>query len=160
MVEHLYLFNKEDISYLGWKAKSMDIRTRTIFTWCKSNPVPSFRKVNYLSATEFIWIGSKGDKAWTFNFKLQKEMANYFRTSNSSAYGETEHPTEKPLSLIRHFIEIHSNKGDTILDPFMGSGTTLVACKELGRKGIGIEIEPKYCAIAKKRLQNTQEMML
>lgn len=56
-------FNKEDISFLGWTAKEWNIRTRTIFTWCKSNPVPSFRKVNYLSATEFVWIGSKGTKA-------------------------------------------------------------------------------------------------
>lgn len=161
-------FNKEDISFLGWEAKKMydskphdnlGARTRTIFSWVKSNPVPSFRKVNYLSATEFVWIGSRGEKAWTFNFKMQKEMSNYMVTSNSSAYGETEHPTEKPLSLIKHFIEIHSNKDNTILDPFMGSGTTGVACKELGRNFIGIEIEPKYFEIAKRRInQATTDM--
>lgn len=146
-------FNKEDISFLGWEAKNKNFRTRVIFTWCKSNPTPSFRKVNYLSSTEFIWIGSKGDTPWTFNFKTQKEMLNYFITSNSSGYGETEHPTEKPITLLIHLLEIHSNDNHSILDPFMGSGTTLVAAKQLNRKAIGIEIEEKYCEIAVKRLQ-------
>ena len=152
-------FNKEDISFLGWEAYKLGIRTRTIFTWAKSNPVPSFRKVNYLSATEFIWIGSKG-KWKTFNFKLQKEMSNYLITSNSSAYGETEHTTEKPLRLIKHFIQIHSNKNDVILDPMVGSGTTGCACKELGRNFIGIELNPKYIEMAEKRIQNTQGSLL
>jgi DNA modification methylase len=150
-------FNKEDISLLGWESKKEDIRTRTIFTWCKTNPVPSFRKVNYLSATEFAWIGSKGDKSWVCNFKMQKEMKNYFITSNKSAYGKTEHPTEKPESLIKHFIEIHSNDNETILDCFMGSGTTGVACRMLGRKFIGIEIDKTYFDIARQRIQNAQK---
>jgi site-specific DNA-methyltransferase (adenine-specific) len=152
-------FNKEDISLLGWEGKKDGIRTRTIFTWCKTNPVPSFRKVNYLSATEFVWIGSKGEKSWVCNFKMQKEMKNYFVTSNKSAYGKTSHPTEKPESLMRHFIEIHSSDNDTVLDCFMGSGTTAIACKELGRNFIGIEIDEKYFEIAKKRISNTQESM-
>ncbi len=145
-------FNKEDISLLGWTAKDYGIRTRTIMSWHKTNPVPSFRKVNYLSACEFLWIGSKGDKAWTFNFKQQKEMHNFFQTANKSSYGETKHPTEKPLSLIKHLIEIHSKENDIVLDPFMGSGTTALACKQLGRKFIGFEISQEYCEIAEKRI--------
>ena len=62
------------------------------------------------------------------------------------------HPTQKPISLFQYLISSFSISGDTILDPFMGSGTTLVAAKELGRKAIGIEIEEKYCAIAVQRL--------
>lgn len=146
-------FNKEDISFLGWQAKQWGLRTRTIFTWCKSNPVPSFRKVNYLSATEFIWIGSKGDKAWKFNFKMQKEMKNYMITSNGSCYKTTNHPTEKPLSLLRHLIEIHTNKDDLILDPFAGSGTSIQSARELCRKYIGIEINPEYIKMIEKRLE-------
>lgn len=145
-------FNKEDISLLNWEGKLHDVRTRTIFTWCKSNPVPSFRKVNYLSATEFIWIGSKGTKPWLFNFTMQKEMANFVVTSNKSSYGETEHPTEKPVRLIRKFLKTHTNENDIVLDPFMGSGTTAVACKQLNRKYIGFEISKEYCDIANRRL--------
>ena len=62
------------------------------------------------------------------------------------------HPTQKPLPLMRWCIEMSATK-NTILDPFMGSGTTLRAAKDLGRKCIGIEIEEKYCEIAARRLQ-------
>jgi len=144
-------FNKEDISFLGWTAKDYGIRTRTILSWHKTNPVPSFRKVNYLSACEFLWIGSKGK--WTFNFKQQKEMHNFFETSNKSAYGETSHPTEKPLSLIKHLIEIHTNKENLVLDCFGGSGTTAISCLELGRNFILIEREREYCDIAENRIK-------
>lgn len=68
------------------------------------------------------------------------------------------HPTQKPVELMKFCIQ-QSKYWDIpllILDPYMGSGTTLVACKELKRNGIGIEINEKYCSIAKKRLQNTQ----
>ena len=73
-----------------------------------------------------------------------------------------QHPTQKPVLLIKWAIQQckYWETPISILDPFLGSGTTLVACKELGRKGIGIEINPKYCEIAKRRLQNTQRMML
>jgi site-specific DNA-methyltransferase (adenine-specific) len=64
---------------------------------------------------------------------------------------ELLHPTQKPISVITAILK--ANKGDTILDPFMGSGTTLVAAKQLGRKAIGIEIEERYCQIAVQRLQ-------
>ena len=69
---------------------------------------------------------------------------------------KNHHETEKPLRLMLRCLEF-SNGSQTILDPFMGSGTTLVAAKELGRKAIGIEIEEKYCEIAVRRL--AQEML-
>jgi site-specific DNA-methyltransferase (adenine-specific) len=62
------------------------------------------------------------------------------------------HPCQKPIELIAWLIELLSVEGDTLVDPFMGSGTTLRAAKDLGRKAIGIEIEEKYCEIAAKRL--------
>jgi site-specific DNA-methyltransferase (adenine-specific) len=64
--------------------------------------------------------------------------------------GNDLHPTQKPTELFKQLMQC--NEGETILDPFMGSGTTLVAAKELGRKAIGVEIEEKYCEIAAKRL--------
>ncbi len=67
------------------------------------------------------------------------------------------HPTTKPLSLMKELVRLFSNENDRILDPFCGSGTTLVAAKDLNRRAIGIEIEEKYCEIAAKRL--SQEVL-
>lgn len=67
--------------------------------------------------------------------------------------GNGLHPTEKPLSVLGKLID--ANEGQIILDPFMGSGTTLRAAKDLGRYAIGIEIEEKYCEIAKRRMAQT-----
>lgn len=135
-------------------APKYEIKARTIYVWVKSNPVPSFRKVNWNSGTEHIWVGSKGDSKLK-NFLYQKYMSNYMITPNASAYKETGHPTEKPLKLIKHLIEVNSNEGDTVLDCFMGSGTLPVACVELNRHFIGMEISPEYCKIAEQRLANT-----
>lgn len=149
-------FRKEDISLLSWRGLKNGIRTRTIFTWCKSNPVPSFRKVNYLSATEFAWIGSKEGAAWTFNFLTQKEMCNYVETPNGSSWKQTDHPTEKNIEIISRFIRIHTNKGDLVVDPFLGSGTVAVACAHLGRRCIGIEQEDRWFDVAKNRIGGMQ----
>jgi len=69
-----------------------------------------------------------------------------------------QHPTVKPLELPAWFIGLHTLPGDVVLDPFMGSGTTLVAAKSLGRRSIGIEIDERYCEMAAKRL--SQEVLL
>jgi len=65
----------------------------------------------------------------------------------------TEHPAEKPVNLLAHLVRLVSKKGATVLDPFLGSGTTAVACVRLGRKCIGIEIEENYCRIAAERVE-------
>lgn len=69
------------------------------------------------------------------------------------------HPTQKPTGIIKYILNDFSKENNIIFDPFMGSGTTGVACKELGRKFIGIEINKEYYEIAKKRIDNTQESM-
>lgn len=71
--------------------------------------------------------------------------------------GQTGHPTEKPLELFAAFVQDFTDPGELILDPFTGSGTTLRAAKDLGRRAIGIEIEEKYCEIAAKRM--SQEVL-
>jgi len=79
---------------------------------------------------------------------------------NNRASGDRgKHPTQKPIELMKYFIKTYSKQDQTVLDPFMGSGTTGVACKELGRNFIGIEIEPKYFEIAQRRINQTIESM-
>jgi site-specific DNA-methyltransferase (adenine-specific) len=70
------------------------------------------------------------------------------------------HPTQKPIEVMRWCIRLTTCPGDTILDPFMGSGTTGVACRMEGRKFIGVEIDPHYYAIAEKRIANAQPPLL
>jgi site-specific DNA-methyltransferase (adenine-specific) len=65
----------------------------------------------------------------------------------------TDHPTQKPEKLLAKIILASSNKGDLVFDPFLGSGTTAVTAKKLGRNYSGIEIDTKYCCIAEKRLE-------
>ena len=68
------------------------------------------------------------------------------------------HPTQKPVELFKWILKNYSEEGQTILDPFLGSGTTVVVCKQLNRNFIGIEISEKYCEIARRRLR--QEVLL
>ena len=67
--------------------------------------------------------------------------------------GNQYHPTEKPVALLSFLLNKSTEEFDIILDPFLGSGTTAVAAKQLGRKFIGIEISEKYCKIARDRLR-------
>lgn len=63
-----------------------------------------------------------------------------------------QHPTQKPVELAQHFISLHSRKGETVLDPFMGSGTTGIACRRLGRRFIGIECDRRWFRVARRRI--------
>lgn len=136
-------------------APKYNIKARTIYVWVKTNPVPSFRKVNWNSGTEHIWVGTKGEGKIK-NFLDQKYMHNYFISPNASSYKETNHPTEKPLSLIQHLIKVNSNPNEIVLDPFAGSGTTPIACEILGRKWIAIEQSKEYCNIIINRFKKIQ----
>jgi site-specific DNA-methyltransferase (adenine-specific) len=73
---------------------------------------------------------------------------------------EKLHPTQKPLALFEYLIKTYTNKGDLVLDNCIGSGTTAVACKQLGRDFIGIEISPEYCKIAEQRLKAVPEKLM
>ena len=75
-----------------------------------------------------------------------------------SEHGRADHPTQKPTGILRPLISYSSPVGGLVLDPFAGSGSTLIASREIGRNTIGIEIEPKYCETAVKRLR--QEVLL
>lgn len=117
--------------------------------WIKNNPVPINSKHNYLSnAKEFFIYCVKGGKA-TFN--ADYDNGTYHGTL---CHGKerTEHPTQKPLKIIKEIIAKHTKPNDLILDCFIGSGTTAVAAKELGRRFIGFDASERYCEIARGRL--------
>jgi len=137
---------------------------RNLLVWNKTNPAPRLSKTNFLFANEYIIyaINEKGmPSKSTFNFFKQNEMHNIFITSSLQGKERLKgpdrksiHPTQKPLSILKKLIEISSNKGDIVLDPFMGVGSTAVACKELERNFLGCELNKTYIQYLIKRLAN------
>jgi DNA modification methylase len=118
--------------------------------WVKPDCAPQFNGQMPAQGFECMasaWCGD-GHSRWNGGGRRGVFTA---MTNNIDRHGE--HQTEKPVQLMRELISLFSNHEETILDPFMGSGTTGVACVKLGRKFIGIEIEPKYFEIACKRIQ-------
>lgn len=126
---------------------------KTTGIWNKLNPMPRNMNLHFVNSTEawiyFIYKKRTG----TFNNDgavIHDFVETSLTTGNEKKYGK--HPTQKPVQLMKHFIELLSNKDNVVLDPFMGSGSSGVAAKLLGRKFIGIEINPTYFEIAKKRI--------
>lgn len=94
-----------------------------------------------------------GELIWTNVQRNSIKKITYEYNGLIGREPDRQHPTQKPQKLLTRIIDEYSKPNDLILDPFLGSGTTAVACKELGRRFIGIEIEEKYVAIARRRLQ-------
>lgn len=123
----------------GWNNYPDKLPRGACLVWLKRND-EAFG--SFLSDAETAWM-SKGHGVY-----CKRDL------SNNAIANERVHPTQKPVSLMRWCLEFFP-KAETVLDPFMGSGTTLRAAKDLGRKAIGIEIEERYCEIAVKRLQQS-----
>ncbi len=145
-------FGKSEISYFEDIINKYGFVRQTI-VWHKTNPVPQIFKVGFMSAVEFMtWATKQKGAKHTFNYQLGQHH-NFVETSICMGKERTEHPTQKPIKAVDWLLLYLSNKGDVILDPFMGSGTTLVVAKMFNRKAIGIEIDEKYCQIAVNRLK-------
>jgi DNA modification methylase len=130
-------------------AEKSGFKQPRICQWLKTNPVPINSKRNYLSnAVEFFFTFVKGKKP-TFNSEYDNGV---YKHSLCHGKERLEHPTQKPLSLIRDIVEKHSNVGDIVLDTFAGTGTTGYACLETGRRHISIERDPVYFDMMSKRL--------
>jgi len=110
---------------------------------------PPANNGHYYPDMEYIAFLKKGA---TFNTRL-KPNTMYSKLFTRLRRTHKYHPTQKPLDLVRRYILVSSNEGDIILDPFLGSGTTAVAAKQLGRRYIGIGIVEDYCSIARDRLR-------
>lgn len=94
---------------------------------------------------EMVVVASRGEPRW--------HSYDYGNVLQATRLTDTDHPHEKPLSLLKSILSTCTPVGGLVLDPFMGSGTTLRAAKELGRKAIGIEVDEAYCEIAANRMR-------
>lgn len=118
--------------------------------WLKNNPVPVNSKINYLSNCSEYFFTFVKDKNATFNSEYDNGIYNFPLCHGKE---RLEHPTQKPLGLIKSLILKHSKEGDLVLDTFSGTGTTAVACIETDRKFICVERDEKYYQLSKSRLE-------
>ena len=108
--------------------------------WIKTNPVPLNQSTNYLTnSREIALLGVKGGKP-TFNSKYDKGIYEFPIQGGKNRF----HPTQKSLPLFEELIKKHSNEGDLVVDPFLGGGTTALACKNTNRNFKGCEIDKKF----------------
>ena len=140
----LYVWcSEEQFTYWIEQAKAHGLTIRKC-VWWKTNPSPMNGDKMWLSAAE-LCVYARHPLAYHAAFCKPPVW-----------HGPTEfsedHPTPKPIWLMHTLVEASCPEGGTVLDPFIGSGTTLRAAKDLGRKAIGIEIEERYCEIAAKRM--------
>ena len=120
-----------------------------LISWHKTNPVPTCNNT-YLSDTEYLlFFRSKGVKVYG-SYATKKKY--YVTPTNKEDKKIYKHPTIKPLNIIENLITNSSKENDTVLDCFLGSGTTGVACINTNRKFIGIELDNNYFDIASKRI--------
>jgi len=118
--------------------------------WLKTNPQPINSKVNYLTnCREIALLGIKKSKP-TFNSSYDKAVYEYPIQGGKDRF----HPTQKNTKMFEELIEKHSNEGDVVLDPFLGSGTTAVAASATGREFIGCELDEEYYKKAVERINN------
>jgi DNA modification methylase len=130
-------------------AKKLGFVTKDMLRLEKSNPMPRNRDRRYITDFECaIWFTMPHAK-WCFN----RQDPAYQRPKFLCSIDKGLHPTQKSLKLMQELVKIHSNEGDVILDCFAGSGTTLLAAKNLNRQFIGIEKEKEYYDICVERLK-------
>ena len=143
---HCYIFtNSMNMREMLNAAYDSGFRLHNILVWEKNNCTPS---QFYMKNCEYILFVRKGKAKWINNIGSSK-TAHHF----DNIIGSKQHPTEKPVDLMKFYIENSTNFGDIVLDPFMGSGSTGVACVETGRSFIGIELDSEYFQIAKRRIE-------
>lgn len=148
---HCYIMiNARNLKELQQEAENVGFKYQNILVWKKNNATPNRY---YLNNCEFILMLRKG-KARNINNMGTKNVLDI-----PNIIGKKKHPTEKPVELMKILIENSSNKNDVVIDPFMGVGATGIACKELNRNFIGIELDEKYFEIAKKRIEETEEQL-
>ena len=158
-----------NIFRVGSKIQDLGFWILNDVIWNKNNPMPNFRGTRFTNAHETIIWAAKSEKSkYTFNYQSLKCLNDDLQMRSTwnlpicngnerlKNNGKKVHSTQKPESLLHRIILASSNKNDLVLDPFLGSGTTAVVSKKLGRNYLGIEKEKKYFEAASKRIKNTK----
>jgi len=155
---NLYIFcsQKQIILLLDYFVKEKKCNWN-IITWHKTNPIPACGN-KYLTDTEFIlFFREKGVKIYG---DYETKFTYYVTPLNQKDKKIYSHPTIKPLNIIQNFIINSSREGEIILDPFMGSGTTAIACMNTNRNYIGFELDKGYYDIILERIKNHKSVVI
>jgi len=146
---HCYLMvNGRNLKTLQIEAEKVGFIYQNLLIWNKGNCTPN---KYYMQCCEFILMLRKG-KARSINNMGEKTLLTI-----PNIIGTKNHPTEKPVELMKILIENSSNENDIVLDPFCGTGATVIACIELKRRFIGIDINREYCDIAATRINEQSQ---
>ena len=158
-----------NIFRVGSKIQDLGFWILNDVIWNKNNPMPNFKGTRFTNAHEtLIWASKDKNSKYTFNYQSLKCLNDDLQMRSTwnlpicngnerlKEKGKKVHSTQKPEALLHRILLASSNKNDFILDPFLGSGTTAVVSKKLGRNYFGIEKEKNYFDAANKRLKNTK----
>ena len=146
---HCYIFtNHLNMKDMLIESERAGFKLHNILVWEKNNCTPS---QFYMKNCEYILFLRKGKAKWIRNIGGSKTVHQF-----QNIIGRKVHPTEKPVELMQYYVENSSSDDGLVLDPFMGSGPTGVACLNSGRAFIGIELDEEYFRIAKDRIENHQ----
>jgi site-specific DNA-methyltransferase (adenine-specific) len=149
---HCYIMvNARNLKNLQTEAENAGFTFQNLLVWKKDNCTPN---KYYMNQLEFILLLSKRPA------REINDMGCSTLLSVPNILGTKKHPTEKPVALMEHMIRQSSNEGDIVLDPFAGSGSTLVAARNLNRHYLGYEIDDKYYNIAKQQLTMPKQQLL
>jgi len=158
----------------GFLLQKLGCRIINDIAWFKPNGAPALAGRNFTASHETILWASKGKKAkHVFNYSISKnwdvendklyskgkQMRSVWSIPSTPKREKLEgnHPTQKPLELLKRLVAMCTNEGDTVLDPFCGSGTTGVACVLLNRNFIGIDLDQSYLDLSAKRMKAANE---
>ena len=146
---HCYIMvNSRNLAELQKQAELAGFKFQNLLVWDKGNVTPNRY---YMQGFECILMLRKGGAKNINNLG----SSNILKVPN--IIGNKTHPTEKPIDLMRILIENSTQPNEIVLDPFMGSGSTMIACLNTNRKGIGIELDKHYFDIASKRINEHQK---
>jgi len=158
-----------NIFRLGYHLQNLNYWLLNDIIWRKNNPMPNFKGTRFTNAHEtLIWASKNKKSKYTFNYQSLKCLNDDLQMRSDWTFsicsgkerlkknGKKVHSTQKPEALLHRIILATTNKGDSILDPFLGTGTTAAVAKKLGRKYFGIEKDHKYFKAANERINKAQ----